>query len=137
MEKYRDITQVLALQEPLTAYNLDLIEACRKGVSRNDFLAFVKRIGESIQSLSEIMPSSYSSLTKKKIYDSETSERILELASLYAFGQEVFGDMRVFKDWLHRKSMALGGNTPFSLLDTSFGFQMVRDELGRIDYGIY
>ena len=138
MEHYSiNPSDVLKLEEPMSAYGIHLINACRNGISKADFMEFVKKVGESIQSLAEIMPSSYSSLTKKNVYDRETSERILELAQLYAYGQEVFGSLHKFRHWLHKSSIALGGNTPFSLLDTSFGFHMVRDEIGRIDHGIF
>lgn len=130
-------TEILALEEPMATYGLGLIEVCRKGITRKELLEFSRLIGESIQTLADIMPSSYSSLTKKTRYDLETSERILELASLYTFGRDVFGNLEKFSDWLHTESMALDGNIPFSLLDTSFGFRLVREELGRIDHGIF
>jgi uncharacterized protein (DUF2384 family) len=30
----------------------------------------------------------------------------------------------------------LGSKTPLEILDTSFGFEMVLDEIGRIEHGI-
>lgn len=130
-------SDVLALQEPFSAYTLQMISASREGVSRQDFIDFASRIKHSIQSLSSIIPASYSSLTKKKVYNLETSERIFELAELYAYGRDVFGTIENFNSWLHTESLPLGGQAPFSLLDTSFGISMVKHELGRMDHGIF
>ena len=130
-------SDVLAMQEPFSTYSLQVITASREGVSRVDFVDFASKIRHSIQSLSSIIPASYSSLTKKKIYNLETSERIFELAELYAYGRDVFGSIENFNSWLHTDSIPLGGQTPFSLLDTSFGISMVKHELGRIDHGVF
>ncbi len=130
-------SDVLGLQEPFSAYSLQMITASREGVSRLDFVDFASKIKHSVQSLSAIIPASYSSLTKKKVYNLETSERIFELAELYAYGRDVFGTIENFNSWLYTESLPLGGQTPFSLLDTSFGIGMVKQELGRIDHGIF
>ena len=130
-------SDILELEEPGSGYNPQLIDAARKGVKRKDFLNFVKHIKRSVQSLSDIIPASYSSLSKKQHFDLETSTRIYEIAQIYAIGREVFGDIDRFNDWLNSVSIPLGGITPFSLLDTSFGFDLVRKELSRIDHGVF
>lgn len=56
---------------------------------------------------------------------------------LCKFGEDVFGDKDVFQAWLHDKSIPLGNFTPISLLDTSFGIVMVKEELGRIQHGVF
>ncbi|WP_315823814.1 antitoxin Xre/MbcA/ParS toxin-binding domain-containing protein [Paraflavitalea speifideaquila] len=40
------------------------------------------------------------------------SERILDLASLYSYGYEVFEDEALFNKWMFRPNMALGGQAP-------------------------
>lgn len=141
MLKYKSFkitpNDVLAMSEPIYSYGFDLIVASREGVLRTDFVEFAKNIKHSMQSLSSIIPASYSSLTKKKVFDLETSERIFELAELYARGKDVFGSIDTFNDWLHTVSIPLGGESPFSLLDTSFGIEIVKNEIGRIDHGVF
>lgn len=56
---------------------------------------------------------------------------------LCKFGEDVFGDKDVFQAWLHDKTIPLGNVTPISLLDTSFGIVMVKEELGRIQHGVF
>ena len=99
-------------------------------------MAFVKEVKQSVSALAEVIPASYSSLTKKDRYDKATSERMVELAEVFAQGTEVFGDVIKFNSWLESPSQPLGGVTPFSLLDTSIGISLVKDELGKIDYGL-
>lgn len=139
MEGYSNhgLIDLLRLQEPELNYNAGLVAASRAGVTRVQFMDFTKQVGQSMRSLADVIPSSYSSLSKKKIYDQETSERILEIAEIYAIGIEVFGEVDRFNSWLQHRSIPLGDKTPFSLLDTSFGIRMVRDEIGRIDYGVF
>ena len=64
------------------------------------------------------------------------SERIIEIQLLFNKGLDVFGDKDNFYNWLNSKSIALGGITPVSLLDNTFGIMMLKDELTRIEHGI-
>lgn len=124
------------IHDPAAAYEGDIISSIRQGITRKQFLAFVKEVKQSVSALAEVIPASYSSLTKKNRYDKATSERMVELAEIFAQGSEVFGDVVKFNSWLDSPSHTLGGVTPFSLLDTSMGISLVKDELGRIDHGL-
>jgi putative toxin-antitoxin system antitoxin component (TIGR02293 family) len=76
-------------------------------------------------------------MQKKTVYGRETSERIYELARLFGLGYEVFDTKDDFKMWLMTTSKALGNKKPFELLDSSFGFEMVENEIVRIQYNVY
>lgn len=67
----------------------------------------------------------------------EQSERLIELALLYARGEEVFDTLEPFKIWMDAPVMALGDKKPRSFLDTSMGIELLMDELGRIEHGIF
>ncbi len=116
---------------------LKIIHAARNGVTRSDLKKFSLRVALPITKISEIVPASYSTLAKKSNYDKEVSERLFEIAEVYAKGFEVFGDEKKFTRWLNKPNMAVGGDIPFSLLDTSYGVQLVLNEITRIDYGIF
>jgi len=49
---------------------------------------------------------------------------------------DVFEDKASFDQWLNLNSIALGGRKPKDLLDSTFGVEVVKDELNRIEYGI-
>ena len=71
-----------------------------------------------------------------KTFDPIYSEKIIMIELLYKKGIEVFGDENKFYAWMDYKSIPLGGVKPKELLDTVFGINMIRDELGRIEHGI-
>ncbi|GAA4299254.1 type II RES/Xre toxin-antitoxin system antitoxin [Nibribacter koreensis] len=73
---------------------------------------------------------------EKKTFDPIHSEKILEVTLLYKRGIEVFGSPENFNAWLEAKNVALGGITPKSLLDTTFGISLLKDELTRIEHGV-
>ncbi|RYC50407.1 antitoxin Xre/MbcA/ParS toxin-binding domain-containing protein [Flagellimonas olearia] len=69
-------------------------------------------------------------------FKSQQTERIIEIKQLYQKGVDVFGDKDNFDAWLETENLSLGRIRPVSLLDTSVGIHMVKDELGRIEHGI-
>lgn len=69
--------------------------------------------------------------------NTEQSERVLELACLYAKGADVFEDIEQFKTWMASPVGALGNKKPKEFLDTSMGIAMLTEELGRIEHGIF
>ena len=73
---------------------------------------------------------------KDSLLDPEQSERLVELARLYAHGIDVFGSGSRFRRWLNSSVFSLGGERPIDLLDTSIGIGLLNDTLGRIEHGI-
>jgi putative toxin-antitoxin system antitoxin component (TIGR02293 family) len=67
----------------------------------------------------------------------ELSDRMLQVAKVYARAVEVFEDEQRALEWLQAPIVALGGRIPVSLLDTSTGVDLVLTELGRIEYGVF
>lgn len=65
------------------------------------------------------------------------TERIMLLGDLISYGQSVFEDRDRFDTWLRTPSMALGGKAPSELMETVYGIEEVRNELGRIEHGVY
>jgi len=118
-------------------YKLQLIDRIRSGVRKNEWKQLIQSIGSTEKEFEFILPVSISSMQKKAIYGKETSERIYELAQLYGLGYEVFDSRDDFKTWLTTPSPALGNKMPFELLDSSFGFEMVANEIIRIQYNVY
>lgn len=64
------------------------------------------------------------------------SERVLGIAQVLQQGESVFGNLENFKIWLDAENIALGGVKPKSLLDSTFGIEIIKDELTRIEHGI-
>jgi putative toxin-antitoxin system antitoxin component (TIGR02293 family) len=74
---------------------------------------------------------------KKFVFKPIHSEKIIELAEVTNFGNEVFDNNKDFHSWLNTTSIALDNMKPLELLKNSYGKEMVMDELNRIDQGIF
>jgi len=118
-------------------YQMELIRRIREGVKKADWKQLVYNLESTEKEFVHILPASISSMQKKKVYNKETSERIYELARLFGLGYEVFDSKDDFKNWLSTPSRSLGGKKPNELLDSSLGFEMVENEIVRIQYNVY
>ena len=118
-------------------FKLELIDRIRTGVKKDDWKELIESIGAKEKEFEFILPTSISSMQKKKVYSRETSERIYEISRLFGLGYEVFDSPEIFKEWLLTPSKTLGNKKPFELLDSSFGFELVENEIIRIQYNVY
>lgn len=120
--------------------DLDWIGCIRVGVPKKALDNIMDVTGISVQEISQIIGTSdrtlrrYSSAQK---LNPEQSERVIELARLYSRGEEVFGNLESFKVWMNNPVPALGNKTPKTFLDTSLGIDMLMDEIGRIEQGVF
>jgi putative toxin-antitoxin system antitoxin component (TIGR02293 family) len=124
-----------------TAEDFELVALSRNGIKIKDFLAIADESGFSLEDWAKwLRIGQFDQLLKKEGSDEMPpfqAERLLELARLFHHGNEVFGNPEKFKKWLWSEIMALGGVKPISLLDNTFGINMVHTELGRIEHGIF
>ena len=75
--------------------------------------------------------------SKNHLFKPLISERIFEIAEVISLGNTVFDTREDFKIWLMTPSPALSNEKPVSLLDNSYGIDLVISELNRIEYGIF
>lgn len=119
---------------------LSIIEAVRQGIKFNAFFNFANKGPFSINEWSAFLHLSERTMQRykreKKTFDSLQSEKILEIALLYKKGTDVFGTGEKFNNWLTAENVALGSVKPKDLFDSSFGINLLKDELGRIEYGV-
>lgn len=118
----------------------DLMEMSKDGITRGALKHLAKYLSLSESQLAELLPVSGRTILRyasKKPFNRVVSEQIIQMAEVVAKGIEVFGDKEKFKSWMHSPSKALANKTPLSLLSSRFGMEMVLDEIGRIEYGVY
>lgn len=148
MKKSADYTQEpkmqpLLVKEPGGAYypqSFDLIRLSRKGILKKYLLELAEKLSFSMNELAGILHVSERTLQRYHQEDtlaSDTSERALLLAQLYRKGIDVFGSSENFNDWLRTPLPAFQQQAPLDFLDTAFGFQLISDELGRIEHGVF
>ncbi len=128
---------VLRNIKDVPAYKLELINCIRKGVKKAEWKQLIYNLEATEKEFETTIPVSISSMQKKQVYGKETSERIYELAHLYGLGYAIFNTKADFKQWLISPSKTLGNKKPFDLLDSSLGFQLVENEIVRIQYNVY
>ena len=132
--------------EPITYESVDekdvlyLIRAVRKGIGYHWFAELAKAFPFSMNDWSGFLHLSERTIQRYqkevKAFDPVSSERIIEITLLYKQAVGVFGSKKKLDVWLEIQNLALGGAKPRELLDSTFGLQLIRNELVRIEHGI-
>ena len=132
--------------ERLTFESLDnndifkLINTTREGVDIKTFDEFSVAYPLNSTDWSRILNVSERTIQRyrreKRRFDPIHTEKLLLIMLLFKKGTEVFESISDFLIWINSRNNALGGIKPVDLLDNSFGINMVKDELVRIEHGI-
>jgi len=137
--KYSSTIQVVAQAEELAPGYL--INSSREGILFADFVKLIVNIPIQITEWAKMLNLSERTFLRykkeKKAFDSIYSDRILQIVALYKRGSKVFGDAAKFNHWMDLPNLALENNKPKSYIDSSFGIQLIHDELTRIEHGIF
>ena len=117
-----------------------LINVTRKGIDYKTFNEFTVSYPLNISTWSKILNMSERTIQRykreKRRLDSIHTEKLLLIMLLFNKGVSVFGSTSNFLTWINSKSIPLGGVKPIDLLDNSFGINMVKDELIKIEHGV-
>lgn len=126
------------LSENPDVYNL--ISIVRKGIKFSIFNKLVNDGPFTMKDWANYLNLSERTLQRyrkeKKVFEPFQSEKIIRLAILQKKGIELFGDIDKFNQWMEASIVALGGVKPKELLDSSFGVELLKDQLGRIEHGV-
>ena len=118
-----------------------LIQTVREGIGFSNFKKLYHDAPFSLAEWSHYLH--VSERTMQRYQQSEgtfappQSEKILEIILLIKKGEEVFGEAENFYAWLQASNLALGNIKPKELLDSSFGINLLHEELIRIEHGIF
>lgn len=122
------------------ARGLALVNLIREGMDYHTFETVAGHIPLKDKDWAVILDTTLRTLLRykkdNKTFAPKQTEKIIEIQQLMHYGEEVFGDRDSFHAWLAMENVGLGGIPPKDLLDTSVGLGMVKDSLGRIEYGI-
>lgn len=117
-----------------------LITMMRAGIDYNSFNQFAKKSPFSNTEWSIYLHLSERTLLRyrkeKRTFDALQSEKIIEIIILYKQGLALFGTEKKFNEWLCTDNLTLGKIKPKDLLDSTFGINLLKEELKRIEYGI-
>lgn len=138
-----DIRTVLGGQKvfPKKIQNrMDLVELSNKGVTKDALVHLSDFLRCSMKQMAALLPVTERTIqryTPKKHFNRAVSEQILQIAEVAAKGSKVFENKEKLLLWMNHPNKTLGGKTPMSLLGSKFGIDVVLDELGRIEHGIF
>ena len=119
----------------------ELIRLSRDGLDYQTFEEITARLPFNLQEWASFLGVSERTLVRvrkeNKSLGTSATDKVIRITQLYQKGVEVFRDEEKFSDWLDTRIMVVGGVKPKSLLDTSFGLELVDNTLGQIEYGIF
>ena len=121
-------------------YLFQLIKATREGVDFDTFEHLTGQIPLGLSDWSRMLNVSERTMQRykrdKKRFDAIHSDRLLTILMLFNSGADVFGELNDFMTWVSSINVSMGGVKPINLLDNSFGINMVKDELIKIEHGV-
>ncbi len=141
------MAKIKKVEEPAVAYQtvpyydtMLLIRQLKSGVKFSNFLALAEDSPFTMSEWSQFLHLSERTMQRYRKENTPLgqpySEIVLQIAQLFKFGVEVFGNKENFVEWLNSTNLALGKVKPKTLLDSSMGIGLVNDTLGRIQHGI-
>lgn len=119
---------------------MELIGLAEEGLPKESIDSLMQTLELSLKEFAELLPISLRTLQRQKKnekLDKYTSVHLIEIAETIARGIEIFNSKDKFLNWLKRPNIALGGIYPLDLLSTSLRIQLLREEIERIEYGLF
>ncbi len=125
-----------------TSFNkFRFVEAANEGIPKRIFLLLLEKQPFTLREFGELLSWKVSDIElvkeKKTRVEKMRTEKMIELAEVLAKGNDVFGDEKKFLHWLKIPNIALGKMRPFDLIKTSYGRDLVIDELIKIEHGVF
>ncbi len=120
--------------------DMDLYQLGNNGIPKQALIDLTEQTGMTMKTVAGILQISERTLQRKAESDllsKGVSEHVIQIAQVFARGDEVFDSLEHFQVWLNTASVALGNKKPAELLSSRYGIGMILDELGRIEHGIF
>jgi putative toxin-antitoxin system antitoxin component (TIGR02293 family) len=134
---------LLGLSEPDSLLDapseMGLVTMIRNGLNKKVLDTMMAHLDISAVDMGRILHTSDRTMrryTDDTVLNPDQSEKLLELARLFAHGIDVFGSSTRLRRWMNGPVSSLGGKRPIDLLDTTVGITLVNDTIGKIEYGI-
>ena len=119
---------------------MDLVELGSRGITKNAVSNLANYLSLSSKQVADLLPVTERTLQRyspRQHFNQAVSEQVIHIAEVLAKGTEIFKEKSKLLLWLNTPHKVFSGNTPFSLLGSRFGSELVLEELGRIEFGVY
>lgn len=125
--------------EALATTDLSTIDAVERGLPASAVEDALEGGMLTEEELYEIVVSRRSLHRRRRSGRLTTSESdaLLRVVEAHRTAAEVLGSEEKARGWLRSHVRTLGGRRPIDLLRTEAGGRLVRDTLGRIEFGVY
>jgi putative toxin-antitoxin system antitoxin component (TIGR02293 family) len=114
---------------------LNRVDTFREGLSRKSFDRLKEITGLDNNTLAEALGVSAKTIQRKNVFGVIQSEKMYELAELYALGISYFGE-EGFRRWMARPLFSIGNRKPIELIDVTEGLGLLKAEIMRLQHGI-
>ena len=115
-------------------------QALREGLPISSFDALADYAALSPQKLGSLLGIPKRTMSRRRSSGQLTSiesDRLYRLAQVISQAVETLGTLDKARRWISTPNLALGGEVPLELLDTTVGAQQVEEILLRLTYGIH
>jgi putative toxin-antitoxin system antitoxin component (TIGR02293 family) len=119
---------------------MDLVELGNVGITKKAVSHLANYLSLSWKQIADLLPVTERTLqryTANQHLNPAVSEQVLHIAEILAKGSEVFQEKEKLLLWLNTPHQVFSGHTPFAMLSSRFGAELVLEELGRIEFGVY
>jgi putative toxin-antitoxin system antitoxin component (TIGR02293 family) len=117
----------------------DFIPLIKRGLYKKNLLKLAKEMSLPLKDFAGFLPVSERTIRRYKSsqrLSPNVTEHLIKIAELYTKGLDVFENKEKFLHWLDTDNKILSSK-PIQLLDTITGINLIIDELGRIEHGVY
>jgi|GEM_PF-851941 len=76
-------------------------------------------------------------LNNNERFNVQHSDVMYRLALLLFLSEELFSDQVRAQEWIKKKAIGLNGKRPIDMVSTSVDFDLIKDLLGRVEYGVF
>ncbi|MGC9352269.1 MAG: antitoxin Xre-like helix-turn-helix domain-containing protein [Mariniphaga sp.] len=129
------VHSILNVDSKAVAEPLSRIDTFRKGLNRKSFDRLKEITGLDNNTLAEALGVSSKTIQRKEIFGVIQSEKMYDLAELYALGISYFGK-EGFRRWMDRPLFSIGNRKPIELIDVAEGLMLLKAEIMRLQHGI-
>nr|NQU89083.1 DUF2384 domain-containing protein [Bacteroidota bacterium] len=142
-EHYKKLLEILGKEYVLANIDspYDFIQIANRGVNANVIRNFRSYFNIPLEKTAHMLnvsePSIYRWAKANKSLGRNISVKLFEITDLFLYGMEIFETKENFFKWANLPNTALGGMQPGELVEIPGGVSKVRDELGRIEHGVY
>jgi putative toxin-antitoxin system antitoxin component (TIGR02293 family) len=137
----KEALKILGLTIPQSGSSADYyVFLIERGIPKSALDRAKRATGLTYAVLAQLLSVSAKTIERKKPterFDDTASERLVKLGEIIALGREALGDDEALQQWLVRPLRPLGGKSPVDLMRNMYGLEMIKQLLGRIQYGVY